>query len=130
VVDHDYQLAFSRSAKENGASAVVIVSSAGASPASPIFYSRMKGELERDVAALGFSRVRFLRPGPLDGDRKEHRLGEKWALRLFRPLAPVLPAAARPIHAEVVARAARALAVDPTPGVKIAEAAELFSLGA
>src|SRR5512133_4142657 len=103
-VDHGYQLATARAARGNGVPAYVLVSSAGASPRARIFYSRMKGELERDVEALGFERTRILRPGMLDGDRREHRTAERLVLGILRPLSPVLPASARPIHAAVVAR--------------------------
>jgi uncharacterized protein YbjT (DUF2867 family) len=128
-VDHDYQHEVARAAREGGATTCVVVSSAGASPRSRLFYSRMKGQLERDVEALGFPRTRFLRPGPLDGPRAERRRGERLALALLRPLAPVLPAPARPIHADVVARAAIAAALDPTPGVVRYEPAGLFRAG-
>jgi uncharacterized protein YbjT (DUF2867 family) len=128
-VDHGYQLADARAARRNGVAAYVLVSSAGASPRSRLFYSRMKGELERDVEALGFERTRLLRPGPLDGDRPERRTGERIALAVLRPLSPVLPAPLRPIRASVVARAALAAALDPTPGVLRHEAADLFRLG-
>jgi uncharacterized protein YbjT (DUF2867 family) len=128
-VDHGYPLAAARAARRNGVPAIVLVSSAGASPRSRIFYSRMKGELERDVEALGLERTRLLRPGPLDGERREHRTGERVALTVLRPLSPVLPAALRPIHASIVARAAIAAALDPTPGVVRLEAADLFRLG-
>lgn len=129
-VDHTYPLQVARAARDNGVAAYVLVSSTGASPRSRVFYSRMKGELERDVTTLGFARTRLLRPGLLDGDRTERRAGEVWALRVLRPLAGVLPAAARPIHAAVVARAAIAAGVDPAPGVVVHEAADLFRLGA
>lgn len=128
-VDHGYQLAAARAARRSGVAACVLVSSAGASPRSPVFYSRMKGELERDVEALGFERTRILRPGLLAGERREPRTGERLALRVLRPLAPVLPASLRPIDAGVVARAAVAAALDPAPGAVRLEAAELFRLG-
>jgi uncharacterized protein YbjT (DUF2867 family) len=129
-VDHGYQLRAAEAARRNGVEAYVLVSAAGASPSSRIFYSRMKGELERDVEALGFPRARLLRPGLLDGERGEVRPGERWALRLLRPLGALLPASARPIRVEVVARAAIAAAFDPAPGARRIEAAELFRLGA
>jgi uncharacterized protein YbjT (DUF2867 family) len=128
-VDHGIQLRVAQAARRNGMPACVLVSSAGASPRARLFYSRMKGELERDVEALGFERLRILRPGPLDGERREHRPGERWALRVLRPLAPVLPAAARPVHAAVVARAAVRAALDPTPGCARVEARAIFRLG-
>ena len=129
-VDYTYQLEAARAARQNGADTYVLVSSVGASPNSRVFYSRIKGELERDTAALGFLHTRILQPGPLDGDRQQHRPGEKWALRLLRPLAPILPAVARPIHASVVARAGIAAALDPTPGVLRYAPADLFRVGA
>jgi uncharacterized protein YbjT (DUF2867 family) len=128
-VDHGYPYRVAEAARRNGVGTVVLVSSGGASPRSRIFYSRMKGELERDVEALGFARTRILRPGLLDGARREDRPGERWALRLLRPLAPVLPAGARPIPVGAVARAAVAAALDPAPGTRRYEAAELFRLG-
>jgi hypothetical protein len=81
------------------------------------------------VEALGFARTRILRPGLLDGARSEVRAGERWALRLLRPLSPVLPASARPIPVEVVARAAVEVAFDPEPGTVRYEARDLFRLG-
>jgi len=129
-VDYTYQLEVARAARQAGADTYVLISAAGASPKSRVFYSRMKGELERDTAALEFPRTRFLHPGPLDGDRQESRTAERWALRLLRPLASVLPAIARPIHASIVARAAITAALDPTQGVVRYPPAELFRLGA
>lgn len=129
-VDHGYQLRAAEAARENGIATYVLVSSAGASPSARIFYSRMKGELERDVEALAFPRTRILRPGLLDGDRREVRTGERWALRLLRPLAPALPASARPIRVEVVARAAIEASFEPASGVLRYEGRELFRLGA
>jgi uncharacterized protein YbjT (DUF2867 family) len=128
-VDHTYQYRAAESARRHGVATYVLVSSGGASPRSRIFYSRMKGELERDVEALGFPRTRILRPGLLDGERQEVRGGERWALRLLRPLAPVLPASARPISVAIVARAALEVASDPAPGTVRYEARDLFRLG-
>jgi uncharacterized protein YbjT (DUF2867 family) len=128
-IDHGHQLRAARAARENGAGALVLVSSVGASPGSRSFYLRMKGELERDVEALGFPRLRILRPGPLDGERHGHRAVEAATLRLLRPFAPLLPAAARPIHASIVARAAIAAALDPAPGAQVLGPRDLFRLG-
>jgi uncharacterized protein YbjT (DUF2867 family) len=129
-VDHGYQYAAARAARGNGVPAYVLVSSAGASPHARIFYSRMKGELERDVEALRFERTRILRPGMLDGDRRERRSAERIALAVLRPLSPFLPAPARPIRATVVARAAIAAALDPAPGLARLEPDDLFRVGA
>jgi uncharacterized protein YbjT (DUF2867 family) len=128
-VDHGFQLRVAEVARHNDVGTYVLVSSSGASPRSRIFYSRMKGELERDVEALRFPHTRILRPGMLDGERKEPRAGERWALRILRPLSPVLPPAAKPIPAALVARAAMESAFDTAPGTVRYEARDLFRLG-
>jgi uncharacterized protein YbjT (DUF2867 family) len=129
-VDHDTQLRVATAARRNGVPTYVLVSSAGASPRARVFYSRMKGELERDVEALGFERTRILRPGLLDGARAEVRTGERIALGVLRPIAPILPAALRPVRVEVVARAALVAAFGLAAGVVRYEPAEIFRRGA
>lgn len=128
-VDHTYQYRVAEAARRHGVHTYVLVSSGGASPRSRIFYTRMKGELERDVEGLRFARTRILRPGLLDGERREVRAGEQWVLRVLRPLGPVLPYSLKPIPAAIVARAAIAAAFDPAPGTVRYEARELFRLG-
>lgn len=105
-VDHTYQLEVARAAAANDVACCVLVSSAGADPHSRIFYSRMKGVLERDVAGLGFNCLQILRPGLLAGDRRESRPGEAVGGAVLRVLNAIgLFRAYRPIHAETVASA-------------------------
>lgn len=54
----------------------MLISSGGASKDSSIPYSRMKGEIEEDVKALGFDRTVILRPGLIAGTREESRPAE------------------------------------------------------
>ncbi|SNR28747.1 MULTISPECIES: NAD(P)H-binding protein [Hymenobacter] len=118
-IDYTYQYQAAQAAAENGVDTYVLVSSAGADADSLIFYSRMKGELERDVRKLPFRRIRVLQPGMLAGHRKEPRTGEKIGLVLgsiFTQL-PLLKQY-RPIHGRVVAQAMINAALDETPGVK------------
>lgn len=51
----------------------MLISASGANKASNIPYSRMKGEIEEDVKALGFERTVILRPGLITGTREESR---------------------------------------------------------
>ena len=53
-IDYTYQYNVAKAAAENGVPQYVLISSAGASPKSRIFYSRMKGELEESVKKLTF----------------------------------------------------------------------------
>lgn len=75
-VDYTYQMAFARAAAQNGVAQLVLVSSVGADAKSGVFYTRMKGELDRDLRALAFARITILRPGPLVGPRENPRAGE------------------------------------------------------
>jgi uncharacterized protein YbjT (DUF2867 family) len=129
LVDHTYPLEVARAARNNGVECCVLVSALGADPTSRMFYTRMKGELEHDLGKLEFPRSRILRPSFLEGQRSEPRTGERFALSVLRHL-PSWGAldAWRPIHARDVARAARALARDPTPGVVVLSSGELLGL--
>ncbi len=75
-IDYTYQYQMAQAACKNGVPAMVLVSSAGASANSKIFYSRMKGELDRDIKALGFERLTIIKPSILAGHRNEKRAGE------------------------------------------------------
>lgn len=128
-VDHTFQYEVAKLAKAAGVRTYVLVSSMGADPKSRLFYSRMKGELERDVSLLGFPCLRILRPSLLAGDRQEGRFGERFAFGVASALA-WLPGIRtyRPIDARVVARAMIAAWADPTEGYKMYKADELFLL--
>jgi uncharacterized protein YbjT (DUF2867 family) len=83
-IDHDYQLWFAEAARDNGVESLVLVSAMGADANSVVFYSRMKGQLERAVRALEIPRTVILQPGMLDGPRKEKRPAERLALGVMR----------------------------------------------
>jgi uncharacterized protein YbjT (DUF2867 family) len=76
-VDYHYQAKVAKRASDNGVSRLFLVSSPNAKASSPIFYSRIKGELEDYVAALNFKNVIYFRPSLIVGDRPDNRIGEK-----------------------------------------------------
>ena len=79
-VDHDYQYCFAEAARENGVGTLLLVSSMNASPKSPFFYARMKGELEEAIRKLGFPGLMIFRPPSLirkGSDRAMERVGVK-----------------------------------------------------
>jgi len=115
AVDRDLVLETARAAREHGVERMVAISSAGASLAARAFYLRVKGEMERDLAKVGFRRLDLLRPGllrgPRDGDRRR-------AERIGIALSPVTDLLLhggwrgyRSIPARTVAEAALALAM-------------------
>jgi len=109
AVDFDANLAVACAAQVAGARRIGLVSAMGADAGSRIFYSRVKGELEAAVAALGFEGVVIARPSLLVGDRvalgQSERRGEKIGLHVGRWLKPLIPANLRPITAAQVAGA-------------------------
>jgi uncharacterized protein YbjT (DUF2867 family) len=130
-VDYTYQYEFARRAARNGVTGYVLVSAAGASAASPFFYMRMKGELERDVADLPFRHVHILQPGFLAGERKERRAGEKLGLVAMTLVnRSGLLRRYRPIPARTVAQAMIAVCFDESAKSKTHGPHALFALGA
>jgi len=104
-VDFDYPLAIARTALAAGARQFLFVSAMGADPRSAVFYSRVKGELEEAVAALGYRSAIAFRPSLLAGDREQRRFGERAAIALLQPLRFLVPRKYRPVAADAVARA-------------------------
>ena len=105
-VDFTYQFAVAEMAAQNGVPAYVLVSSAGADSKSAVFYSNMKGKLDDAVRALPFHVISILRPGQLDGNRTENRMGEKMALYVVYALNKLgILRKYRPIQAADVAKA-------------------------
>jgi len=120
-VDHDYVVAVARVARERGARHFLLVSSLGADQRSRVFYSRVKGEVEAAVQALGYPSVTIVRPSLLLGERSEFRLGES----LMKPFGPLMPRRYRPVHARAVATTLIRAALEPRPGVRIIESREI-----
>jgi len=127
TVDYGYQFEFARAASKNGVASYVLVSSASADPQSRMFYSRIKGELDRDVQELGFERVRIMRPSLLGGDRKNPRAGEKIGGMLLGAVNALgIARKYREIQGDVVAKAMIHSALDPETGTRIFTLDEVF----
>lgn len=82
-VDHTLVVKLAAAAKKAGARKFAVVSALGANATSPIFYSRVKGEMERDVRLAGPIAISIFRPSLLLGKRTESRPAERLAIALF-----------------------------------------------
>ena len=89
-IDHDIPVNAARLALETGCEKFIFVSSSGADADSKIFYTRLKGQTERDVIATGMPSVHIMRPGMLLGDRIEDRPAEKFFQAAFKGLSGLL----------------------------------------
>jgi uncharacterized protein YbjT (DUF2867 family) len=128
-VDFTYQHDAAKAAAENGVGTYVLVSSAGASSKSFVFYSKMKGELEAAVRKLPFKRIGIIRPGLLSGHRTEHRSGEKLAITVLNVLHH-LPGLGgqKPIDVSIVARAMINACFSQREKVRVYELKQVFAL--
>jgi uncharacterized protein YbjT (DUF2867 family) len=131
-IDHDYPVAAARLASARGAKRFLLVSSLGANAGSRVFYNRVKGEVERDVAQVPFEGVALLRPSLILGPRPERRTAEDLAQRLAPLAAPLLVGPLRryrAVDAHAVARAMVRLARDGFRGVRVVESDEIAAIG-
>lgn len=131
IIDHDYPVRLAQITQQHGARQFHIISSIGANARSSVFYVRMKGETEHDIAAVPFETVHIYRPSFLDGERKEQRWLEKAGLGLFAVLKPLLVGRLRKyrsITGQSVATAMIAQALKPLTGTHIYESDEIQRL--
>jgi uncharacterized protein YbjT (DUF2867 family) len=127
AVDHDAVVALARAARTAGAASFLHVTSMGADAGSRVFYTRVKGETERDVASVGIPATVAFRPSIIDGERPESRPGEHVGLLVMRTLAPVL-GRSRPTHARDIAAAMLAEANHGRPGIRTVGPGEITRL--
>ncbi|KAL8874375.1 MAG: hypothetical protein Q9174_000274 [Haloplaca sp. 1 TL-2023] len=76
AIDYDLNLALAKSAKDAGVETYVLISSAAVSSKSMLPYSKMKGELEDAIKALGIPYTVIVKPGLLMGTRPDFRAPE------------------------------------------------------
>ncbi|RZI87858.1 MAG: NAD-dependent epimerase/dehydratase family protein [Microbacterium sp.] len=124
AVDHDAVVALAAAAHRAGATQFLHVTALGASAGSRIFYNRVKGETERDVAASGIPTTVAFRPSMIDGHRPDaNRPGETIGLVAMRAVGPLL-GRLRPNRASDIARAMVREAKAGTPGHRVVDAGQ------
>ena len=129
TIDYTYQYNFAKIAAANGVQELVLVSAAGSKPGSRIFYSRMKGELERDVQKLPFDAIHIIRPGMLGAGRKEVRTGEKIGIGAMNFISHIPGLSSlKPIPGNDVARAMVNATFKHVTGIHTYTMGEVFKL--
>lgn len=130
-VDYDYSVKAAELASKSNAQNFLLISSMGANSHSNIFYSKVKGEVERDVRKLHFEGLFIFRPSLLLGERKEVRLGEKVAEKISS-IMPFLFNGPfkkyKPINGVTVAKAMINSALSGTKGEQIIESDSIESI--
>jgi len=129
--DYTYQYQVAKIAAANNVKEYVLVSAAGSSPDSKIFYSKMKGELERDIKKLPFETIHIIRPGMLAGHRREARTGENIGVSVMNFIA-MIPGLGKlkPIQGKEVAQAMINATFRQVQGIHTYTMGEVFKLAA
>jgi uncharacterized protein YbjT (DUF2867 family) len=130
-VDYEYPLRLGQLMKKNSARQYVLVSSIGADKNSRLFYSRVKGEIEKAITELGYATTLIFRPSILLGSRQEFRLGETTGKIFMWILSPVLIGPLRryrPIKAASVAAAMAYHASQRLTGLHIYESEQIQNI--
>lgn len=79
-----------RLAKQNNIATFSVVSALGADEKSLLFYNKTKGEMEQAVLKEKITNTYLLRPSMIGGNRAEHRSGEKFFIKAFKMINPLL----------------------------------------
>ncbi|MEO8101319.1 MAG: NAD(P)H-binding protein [Betaproteobacteria bacterium] len=131
-VDRDYVVNLAAAAKRAGTRRFLVVSAIAASPTSAVFYSRVKGEMEAAVEDASYDQLHVLQPSFLLGNRRESRVGEKFAIAATSIIAPLMRGPAskyRPIDAGTLARAMIQAAWTRSSGTTRYQSNEIAALG-
>ena len=124
AVDLLYPLTAAHLGVEKRVSHFLVVSALGADPRSPIFYNRIKGELEKGLTSLPYRSLTIARPSILVGKRDRPRTGE----RIMAGISFLTPSRLRPINASDVAAAIVQQAVLDEAGLRVIDSVDLRKL--
>ncbi len=82
-IDYGIPVAAAQLCKENNIATFLVISALGADAKSPIFYNKIKGQMEEAVLEQGIVNTYILQPSIIGGHRDERRLGEWIAKKMF-----------------------------------------------
>lgn len=125
-IDYDYQYQFAKAARENNVPGYVLVSSGYASPGSPFFYTKMKGQLEVAVKELGFPKLAIFNP-PVLIRKNSDRTAEVTGIKVIRFLNKLgLFQSQKPLPTETLAQAMINAAKTNTNGISTFKDKEIW----
>ncbi len=105
AIDYGIPVEAAKLAKQNSIRHFIVVSALGANPNSRVFYSRLKGEMERDVLAQQIENTHLLQPSLIVGNREEKRMGEDLSKHFMKLFGFLIPARYKMIHGKTIAQA-------------------------
>lgn len=131
-VDLDYPLALASVARGfPHFKQYLVVTAAGSNSGSPLFYNKVKGELEDGLKQMGLPGLKIFRPSLLLGHRQEFRLGEEVAKVVSGILTFFMVGLKRrlwAIHSYDVAKAIHVVAIEGRPGTKVYSSSDILKI--
>jgi uncharacterized protein YbjT (DUF2867 family) len=121
-IDYDIAVNAAILGKKAGFTKYLLVSSLGADSNASGFYLKLKGEIETEIASIGFASFHILRPSFLLGVRNETRIGEGIMKVVFKGLSSLFFGGwtkYKAVEAQTVANAMAAAAKEDLVGQKI-----------
>lgn len=125
-VDYDYPLAVATIAKQQGASSFVLNSSMGANPSSRLFYNQVKGDIEAAITKINYPSLTIVRPGLIEGQRNEKRLGEQIMINFLKVFSGLLPKSMQPNLAQNIAQKMIEAAIEQKQGITFIRSKQLI----
>ena len=113
AIDYGIPVEAAKLCKQNSINQFIAISALGANSKSKVFYSQLKGEMERDVLAQHIKNTHLLQPSLIVGDRKEKRMGEDFSKYFMKIFGFLIPARYKMIQAKTIAQAMVQLARNP-----------------
>jgi uncharacterized protein YbjT (DUF2867 family) len=108
-IDHDYPLQIAQMAHQNGVRQYHLVSAIGADVNSGIFYTKLKGETERDIEHVGLPTLHIYQPSFLEGRKQHRRISEDFAGILMKVINPLLIGGLKKYQSIAASTVARAM---------------------
>jgi uncharacterized protein YbjT (DUF2867 family) len=120
-VDYEYPMAIALLSVQQNVKNFLCITAMGADPSSSVFYSRVKGEVERDISKCQIPSISFFRPSLLIGERKESRPAEKAGILFAKALSFLFIGPLKNYKGITVQKVAKAMierGKNPVPGVQ------------
>lgn len=113
AIDYGIPVEAAKLAKQNAINYFIVVSALGANSNSKVLYSKLKGDMERDVLAQQIEQTHFFRPSLIVGNRKEKRIREDLSKQFMKVFGFLIPARYKMIQAKIIAKAMVQIASKP-----------------
>lgn len=113
AIDYGIPVEAAKLAKQNNIDHFIVISALGAKAQSKVLYSKLKGEMERDVLAQQIEHTHLLQPSLIVGNRNEKRIGEDLSKHIMKLFGFLIPARYKMIEAKTIAKAMAQIARKP-----------------